>query len=66
MDLRTLKEHDFTQELYYMCKLAIEDTETDGDRIVGRLIAALEADQLINMDRCRNFYTEGVKKLRRK
>ena len=66
MDLRTLKEHNFAQEIYYMCKLAIKDTETDGDRLVGRLIAALEADRLINMGRCCYFYTDGIKKLGRK
>lgn len=54
-----MKEAEYVNEIAEFVSLAIDDKETDGDRIVGYLISVLEKTELINTKRVSSFLTEA-------
>ena len=53
-------EKEFCHELGTYAEIAINDNRTDGDRLMGSLIAALIFDGKVNKNRFNNFLKEGL------
>lgn len=56
-------EGEYCQELWQYCRMGIMDNRTDGDRLIANLIAALAADELINIKRFNEFFRKAKKEL---
>lgn len=57
------KESSFEMDILTYLDLAIDDNDTDGDRIVGYILACLSAQNKINIARVAQFYKEAREKI---
>lgn len=55
-----VKEQEFIDEILEYVHLAIDDKETDGDRIIGYIVALLVFAGTVNNKRANNFYKEAM------
>ena len=53
-------EKEFCHELGTYAEIAISDNRTDGDRLMGSLMAVLIHDGKVNKNRFNNFLKEGL------
>lgn len=57
------KEASFEMDILTYLDLAIDDNDTDGDRVVGYILACLSAQSKINIARVAQFYKEAREKI---
>lgn len=57
------KESSFELDILNYLDLAIDDSDTDGDRVVGYILACLSAQYKINIARVARFYKEAREKI---
>lgn len=55
-----IKEQEYCYELGLMIKEAYKDPEIDPDHMLGFLLASLEFDQTIDIDRVDHFHKIGL------
>lgn len=58
-----IKEKEYCKELGLMIKEAYKDPDIDPDEMVGFLLASLQFDQTIDIDRVEHFHKVGMRKL---
>lgn len=57
------KEASFCMDILKYINLAIEDNDTDGDRLVASVLACLSSSHRINMARVAKFYRDAREKI---
>ena len=57
------KESSFCMDILKYINLAIEDNDTDGDRLVASVLACLSSSHKINMARVAKFYRDAREKI---
>lgn len=56
-------EAEYCQELWGYCEIGINDTRTDGDRLIANMVAGLIADKIVNEIRFKHHLKEALDKL---
>lgn len=62
-DITKEKESSFCLDILKYIDMAIEDPDTDGDRMVANILAVLSSNRRINIPRITRFYKEAREKL---